>query len=92
VLPTADHPSGGAHGVTPSAKAKGQRFRELVQTPRRSMRKSTPNDVSPKFCNPNWNVPRVRTWRTLSGAPFFSCKRAFRGPGVTENRGYMLQR
>jgi len=38
VRPTADHPSGGAHGVAPSAKAKCQRFRDLVPTPWSSIR------------------------------------------------------
>ena len=37
-------------------------------------------------------MPRLLTWRTLSGSPLFSSKRAVRGPGVIENRGYMFHR
>jgi len=37
-------------------------------------------------------MSRLLTWRTLSGPPFFSSKRAVRRPGVIENRGYMVQR
>jgi len=32
------------------------------------------------------------TWSTLSGPPFVSSKRALLGPGVIENKGYMVQR
>jgi len=64
----------------------------LIQDGPSSHHKSTPNKVSPKFWNPKRNMPRLLTWRTLSGPPFFSSKRALRGPGVIKNRGYMVQR
>jgi len=53
---------------------------------------STPNNVSPKFWNHKRNMPRLLTWRAVSGPPFFSCKRALCPPGVTGNEGYMMTR
>jgi len=37
-------------------------------------------------------MPRLLTWRTLRGPPFFSSKRALRSPGVIKSRGYKVQR
>jgi len=37
-------------------------------------------------------MPRLLMWRTLSGPPFFSSKKALRGPEDIKNRCYMVQR